>query len=94
MPGAYTLLATRGYKRDLRKLLKRQPDLAGRLTALLQALEEDPLNTTTRHDIKKLAGVAEGEGQWRIRWGDYRLRYDVFETDVVLYSFRHRKEAY
>ncbi|MBI3961397.1 MAG: type II toxin-antitoxin system RelE/ParE family toxin [Deinococcus sp.] len=35
-----------------------------------------------------------GAAQWRIRAGDYRLRYDIVGSDVVLYSFRHRKEAY
>jgi mRNA-degrading endonuclease RelE of RelBE toxin-antitoxin system len=35
-----------------------------------------------------------GEGQWRIRAGDYRLRYDIFGRDVVLYAVRHRTEAY
>jgi mRNA-degrading endonuclease RelE of RelBE toxin-antitoxin system len=35
-----------------------------------------------------------GEGQWRIRWREYRLRYDIFGSEVVLHSFRHRKEAY
>jgi len=47
-------------------------------------------STTSR----KLAGLKPGEGQWRIRAGDYRLRYDVFGHDIVLYALRHRKEAY
>lgn len=46
------------------------------------------------HPIKKLAGLKPGEGQWRIRWREYRLRYDIFGSEVVLHSFRHRKEAY
>jgi mRNA-degrading endonuclease RelE of RelBE toxin-antitoxin system len=41
-----------------------------------------------------LAGLKPGEGQWRLRWQDYRLRYDVFNNEVVLHSFRHRKDAY
>jgi mRNA-degrading endonuclease RelE of RelBE toxin-antitoxin system len=60
----------------------------------MATLTEDPHNRSGRHSIKKLAGLKPGEGQWRIRWREYRLRYDIFETDVVLHSFRHRKEAY
>jgi mRNA-degrading endonuclease RelE of RelBE toxin-antitoxin system len=39
-------------------------------------------------------GVKAGEGQWHVRWREYRLRYDIFGSEVVLHSFRHRKEAY
>jgi hypothetical protein len=28
------------------------------------------------------------------RWREYRLRYDILGTAVVMHSFRHRKEAY
>jgi len=61
---------------------------------LLAILRRDPYNRNGRHQIKKLTGCKTGEGQWRIRWKEYRLRYDSVEDDVVLYSFRHRKEAY
>jgi mRNA-degrading endonuclease RelE of RelBE toxin-antitoxin system len=61
---------------------------------LLGILRCDPYNRTGRHQIKKLAGCKAGEGQWRIRWKEYRLRYDILGSDVVLYSFRYRKEAY
>lgn len=61
---------------------------------LMAILTEDPHNRSGRHQIKKLAGLKAGEGQWRIRWRDYRLRYDIFGQEVVLHSFRHRKEAY
>jgi mRNA-degrading endonuclease RelE of RelBE toxin-antitoxin system len=64
------------------------------LEKMLMALEGDPYNRSGKHDIKKLAGLKPGEGQWRIRAGDYRLRYDILGHDVVLYALRHRKEAY
>ena len=38
--------------------------------------------------------VPSGEGQYRIRIGDYRIRYDIIGTEVILYSFKHRKAAY
>ena len=64
------------------------------LEELLAILEEDPHNSSGRHKIKKLVALKPGEGQWRIRWREYRLRYDIFGDDVVLHSFRHRREAY
>jgi mRNA-degrading endonuclease RelE of RelBE toxin-antitoxin system len=54
----------------------------------------DPYNLTKRFDVKKLKGIKPGEGQFRIRVRDYRLRYDIFGQDVVLYSFRHRRDIY
>jgi mRNA-degrading endonuclease RelE of RelBE toxin-antitoxin system len=64
------------------------------METLLAILRHDPYNRSRRHHIKKLTGGEVGEGQWRIRWKEYRLRYDILGRDVVLYSFRHRKEAY
>ena len=44
--------------------------------------------------IKKLTGLKPGEGHWRLSWRDYRPRYDIFGSEVVLHSFRNRKGAY
>jgi len=90
----FRLLPTSAYKRDVRKLTKRNRQLLTLVRDLLQVLETDPYNHSGQHDIKKLTHVPPGQGQWRIRSGDYRLRYDIFGDDVVLYSFSHRKEAY
>jgi len=76
------------------KLTKRNPQLLPLLANILSVLESDPYNHTRRHDIEKLTEVPLGKGQWRIRSGDYRLRYDISGQDVILYSLRHRKEAY
>lgn len=90
----FRLLPTSGYKGDVRKLTKRNPALVVIVEELLDILEQDPYNHSRQHKIKKLTGVPLGNGQWRIRSGDWRLRYDIEGSDVVLYSFRHRKEAY
>ncbi len=39
-------------------------------------------------------GTEKGVGQWRLRVGPYRVRYDVIRRDVVLYRVRHRREIY
>jgi len=80
--------------REIRDLHQRNPELPAVLEKLKALLQEDPHNISRRYDIKKLKGIKHGQGQWRIRSGKYRLRYDVFGKDVILYSFRHRKEAY
>ncbi len=90
----FRVLTTPGYERDLRAISRGRPQVADAMETLLAILRRDPYNRSRRHQIKKLAGCEVGEGQWRIRWKEYRLRYDIVGSDVVLYSFRHRKEAY
>ena len=65
--------------------------------SLLQAvelLEADPFNLEGRADIRKLVDIPPGEGQFRLRAGDYRLRYDVVGDDVILHSMRPRGKGY
>jgi mRNA-degrading endonuclease RelE of RelBE toxin-antitoxin system len=88
------VLTTPAFEREFRKAAKGNAALLATLEELLGILQEDPHNRTGRHNIKKLAGLKPGDGQWRIRWRDYRLRYDIFGDEVVLHSFRHRREAY
>ncbi len=94
MAGRFRVLATPAFEREFRRSSKGNTALVKALDELLTVLAEDPPNRSGQHKIKKLAGVKSGEGQWRIRWREYRLRYDIFGADVVLHSFRHRREAY
>jgi mRNA-degrading endonuclease RelE of RelBE toxin-antitoxin system len=94
MISRFRVLATPSFERDFRKTSKGSQLLVNALEELVAVLAEDPHNRSGRHSIKKLAGLRPGEGQWRIRWRDYRLRYDIVGTEVVMHSFRHRKEAY
>jgi mRNA-degrading endonuclease RelE of RelBE toxin-antitoxin system len=94
MNGAFRVVTTPSFEREFRKLSRGNSKLLDALQELIGILSEDPHGRTGRHPIKKLAGLQLGEGQWRIRWREYRLRYDIFGHDVVLHSFRHRKEAY
>ena len=94
MNGAFRVITTPLFEREFRKISQRNAKLLEVLQELIAILSEDPYGRTGVHPIKKLAGLKQGEGQWRIRWRDYRLRYDISGTEVVLHSFRHRKEAY
>jgi mRNA-degrading endonuclease RelE of RelBE toxin-antitoxin system len=90
----FRVLTTPSFERDFRKISRGRPSVVHAMDGLLAVLRRDPQNRSGQQQIKKLAGYKAGEGQWRIRWKQYRLRYDIFGNDVVLYSFRHRKEAY
>lgn len=94
MPPQFQVLATPAFEKEGRKLTRRNPDLVSALEKLVLILGDDPYNRGGQHNIKKLAGLKPGQGQWRIRFGDYRLRYDIFGQKIVLHSFRHRREAY
>ncbi|MFZ0420352.1 MAG: type II toxin-antitoxin system RelE/ParE family toxin [Candidatus Sulfotelmatobacter sp.] len=91
---SFRVLTTPGYQRDFRAISRGRPAVVDAMEELLAILRRDPHNRGGQHQIKKLTGCKVGEGQWRIRWKEYRLRYDILGGDVVLYSFRHRKEAY
>lgn len=90
----YRTVTTAGFKRDVRRVARRNTALMVRLADAVVILENDPFNLSRRYNIVKLIGVKARQGQWRLRIGDYRIRYDVFGREVVLYTFRHRREAY
>lgn len=94
MSSRFRVLGSPGFEREFRAIAKGNSQLPLALEGLLEILRDDPHNRTGQHNIKKLAQVKPGEGQWRIRWREYRLRYDILGGEVVLHSFRHRKESY
>lgn len=94
MAQAFRLLPTTRFKRDFEEVYRRDRAIVQRIDILRVILAHDPYNRTRRYDIKKSKDVPPGEGEYRIRVGKYRLRYDVIGSDVLLYSFKHRKEAY
>ncbi len=94
MPQSFLIRASSRFQRDVRIRLKQRPELLTALEELRIILGADPYNRTRQYHIKKLKDIKQGGGQWRIRHGDYRLRYDIFGEEVVLHSFRHRREAY
>ena len=58
-------------------------------------LEEDPLNRTRTHQVRKLANVKTGDGQYRLRLDRWRFRYDVSDAEVTLrYCGLRREDTY
>jgi mRNA-degrading endonuclease RelE of RelBE toxin-antitoxin system len=94
MPRRYRVIVTPGLEREARQLCRRFPRVYADLFRAIKLLETDPLNLKCRASIRKLVDVPAGEGQFRLRLGDYRLRYDVIGEEVVLHSMRPRRESY
>jgi len=82
--------------RLLRKLHQRHPDIAKALEQAITTLSDDPYNRTRKHQIKKLENIpAGGDGQYRLRIGRWRFRYDIDgQTVVLLYCGLRREETY
>ena len=79
----YSLVIARRFRQDLCRL---DAQMHRRVLEVLERLQEDPFQG------QRLTNVAIG--QWRIRVGDYRIRYDIEGEQVLLYRVRHRREIY
>ena len=84
MTARFSVFTTPHFERLARKLLKQHPELREALDELREILETDPYNVRRRHPVKKLAAVEAGEGQYRLRWGRFRFRYDISDKEVWL----------
>ena len=83
------------FDRLLKKLSKSHPDLEEHFAQAVSILESDPYNQSRSHPIKKLRSVRPGEGQYRLRLGRWRFRYDVADRVVELsYCGLRREDTY
>jgi mRNA-degrading endonuclease RelE of RelBE toxin-antitoxin system len=80
----FLVLATSHFDRELKKLAARHPELPEHYKDVVLALKQDPYNRSRRSLIKKLQGVQADEGQYRIRSGRFRFRYDIEGQSVYL----------
>ena len=95
MTPAFRVLVTPHFERLFRKLNKRHPELSSTHQKAISILRADPHNRSRSHAIKKLEGTTPGEGQYRLRLGRWRFRYDIIGPDVVLhYCGLRREETY
>jgi mRNA interferase RelE/StbE len=79
----YTLVISNRFRRDLRRL---DAQVHRRVLAALEALQADPYQGQQLTDVQI--------GQWRMRVGDHRIRYDIEGDRVLLYRVRHRRDIY
>jgi mRNA-degrading endonuclease RelE of RelBE toxin-antitoxin system len=87
----YHVIASATFEKQYKKLLPHDRDIRELFAAALAQLEKDP---TRGRSIKKLVGIAKGDGAWRIRLGIYRARYDISGMTVLLHTIGLRKEIY
>ena len=70
----YELLISNRFRRDMGNL---DAETHRRVLSALEALQQNP------HQGSRLTSVRIG--QWRLRVGDYRIRYDIEGSRVLLY---------
>ena len=92
MTPPFSVRITAHFERAFKKLARRHAGLAARLASATTVLRTDPYNRSRSHPIKKLEGVQAGEGQYRIRSGRFRFRYDVEGRIVFLKACALRTE--
>jgi len=92
MTPPFPVRSTPRFERTMKKLLKHHPELRGYLDRVWEILAGDPYNQTLTHPIKKLEGAKTGEGQYRLRLGRWRFRYDIQSNEVVLQDCSLRRE--
>ena len=94
MTPVFTVRTSPRFERLAKRQLKQHREFAVLLRRALQILETDPYNQSGRYAITKLVGRQE-EGQWRLRAGRWRFRYDVVGQIVQLkYCGLRRKDTY
>lgn len=83
---SYRVEFTAAAARQVKKLPRPARD---RVLDAIDDLQDDP----RPHGAKKLAGEQRA---WRVRVGDYRVIYDVLDSELVVTVVRagHRREVY
>ena len=82
----YTIIVTKSIQKDLDNLPN---DIKARIYSKISKLSEDPRPDS----VTKLKGY---ENEYRIRIGDYRVRYEILDKDetVLLLQCKQRREVY
>ena len=89
---AYSVITTSHFDRLMKKLASKHPGLTERFEEAISILSGDPYNRSGRYAIRKLENVPAGEGQYRLRSGRFRFRYDIEAREVVLHYCGLRRE--
>ncbi len=88
----YIVQTSPRFERLFRALVKHHRELYELRDTVIGILSTDPYNRSRRHPIKKLVGVKHGAGQYRLRLGRWRFRYDVTKKKAALQYCGLRRE--
>lgn len=92
---AFRVLVSPAFARLYGKLKRKHRELAATYAEALGVLADDPFNRSSKHNIRKLTNVAQGEGLYRLRIGRWRFRYDIYGSEVLLsYCGLRREDTY
>ena len=95
MTPAFSVRTDAHFERLARPMRKHHRDFDGFFLRAVEILEIEPFNVTRTHPIKKLTDVPKGKGQYRLRLGRWRFRYDIYGQEVVLiYCGLRREDIY
>jgi hypothetical protein len=95
MTPTFTVRTNSRYDRLAKTLQRRHPEFVVHHRSTLTILATDPYNRSREHHIKKLEGVPEGDGQYRLALGRWRFRYDIVGQVVLLsYCGLRREDTY
>jgi mRNA-degrading endonuclease RelE of RelBE toxin-antitoxin system len=91
----FIVRTTSRFDHALIKLSKQHAELPRIFEEAITLLKSDPHNVSRKHAIKKLRGIKPGEGQYRLRVGRWRFRYDIWDQEVeVNYCGLRREDTY
>jgi mRNA-degrading endonuclease RelE of RelBE toxin-antitoxin system len=94
MTPVFTVLISPHCERLAKAQLKKQPEFVRILAEAIDILQTDPYNHSRSLAIRKLTGH-QTEGQWRLRVGRWRFRYDILGQNVELkYCGLRREDTY
>ena len=95
MTPRFPLRVSRRCQPLLDRLTAQQREFPQVYARAIEILEQDPANVSRQHNILKLRDTARGDGQWRLRLGRFRFRYDIYEREVLLlYCALRREDTY
>ena len=92
MISTFLVTTTSHFDRELKKLAAKHASLFDVFKSVLIALQSDPYNRSRQFAIKKLEAVSASDGQYRIRVGRFRFRYDIDGQAVSLKACSLRRE--
>ena len=93
MADGFSVRSTPRFDRLAKALGRRNREFIARYREAISILADDPYNNGGAHQITKLVAVKPGAGQWRLRLGRWRFRYDIESSEVVLYFCGLRDES-